>query len=314
MTSVRQIAVEDALGRFRPPGRPRPAPRRGTARRRRGTRSATPPRPAPPRRAVAVLRIYDGLDDESIARPMPIRRRTEPAPLDHRLAVTVRRRGRRHPPAEPVDRAARRERRRVRSTTACRPPPRGPHRVRSTRPGTRPEHGGGSSRYWVGAGVVAVVLVGLLGGHFDPALPTPTTRAQELRTGLTVNGAVVERRGDFSSCRVGRSGRGTWGHAAPACRRNRSGAGRRRARHRSPGDRRPPPGRHRRPGHPPWRPGAAQRRSGSRSCARGRRGGRSADRGRHRVGARLPWRRRPGRASLSCSPRWPTRRPRPVWR
>jgi hypothetical protein len=198
LATVRRLAIDDVLGRFRPPGK---APTR------------TPPRegspPAwgevgaflypltPAARVVAVLRTYDGLDHESIARLMPVPRERDVTPVDHRLAMRV---------ADAVSDITPPSRlTELLGTDAVvpldddAPPLPRPHRVRPVR-ARRVRQPRGSSRYWVGAGAAAVLLIGLVGGHLDPSLPTRGSRGQQLRTGSTVNGRVVAGGVDLSSC------------------------------------------------------------------------------------------------------------------
>ncbi|MBV9923254.1 MAG: hypothetical protein JOY78_20715 [Pseudonocardia sp.] len=203
LAMVRRLAVDDVLSRFRMSGK---APTRTPP------RDGAPPAWAevggvldpltPAARVLAVLRIYDGLDDHSVAQLLPVPRRRDVAPVDHALALTFAdavadiRPESRLTELLGIDALAS-------SAAGAAPLPR-PRRPRpeperaSRRQKPRPPRG--SSRAWVGAGAVAVVLIGLVGGHFDPSLPTQRTRAQQLRTGLTVNGVVVPGAGEGSSC------------------------------------------------------------------------------------------------------------------
>jgi hypothetical protein len=195
LATVRQVAIEDVLARFRPPGQ---APTRTPP------REGAPPAWAavgpildpltPARRVVTVLRVFDGLDDESIARLLPIGRERQPEPVDHRTAMLF---------ADAVAdiRPASRLTELLGTSSTSDDAPALPrlHRVRSPR--SRPAWTRrGSAGPWVLAGIAAVVAFGLFGGSLDSGLPGRSRPGQELRTGLTVDGAVVDPRSGHSSC------------------------------------------------------------------------------------------------------------------
>jgi hypothetical protein len=199
LTTVRRLAIDDVLSRFRPPGKAptRTPPRVGAAPAWADVGAFLDPL-APAERVVAVLRTYDGLDHEAIARLMPVRRERGAPAVDHRLATCF---------ADAVSDISPRSRLTELlgadagggSLADDAAPLPGARRVRPVKQ-RRVRHPHGRSRYWVGAGAAAAVLIGLVGGHFDTSLPTRASRPQELRTGLTVDGTVVPGGAAQSSC------------------------------------------------------------------------------------------------------------------
>jgi hypothetical protein len=188
LTSVRRIALEDLLARFRPAARaPTTSPDRdGAPHEWDAVRPILDPL-TPEDRAAMVLRGYDGLDDESVDQLVPVRRRRGPPP-----------------PTPPVDLALAEL---LTAAVADVTPPSRLTDLFAGRDGPDLEGPGPPPtshrrRAWVGAAVAALVVAGVFGRGFDADLGTPAGPDQELRVGPAGGGVVLTANADseLSSC------------------------------------------------------------------------------------------------------------------